>query len=65
MTPTRLKKIRDDWRKYPGAWSTFGHHLMKPQEIRYHGPIAIQQRGELLEYIDELRRRLNLREDEI
>lgn len=55
MTPERLAEIRKATTQCPRVWDDRGRYLILPKDIRLNGPAAIEQRRELLEYVDELK----------
>jgi hypothetical protein len=54
VTPERLEEIRKATGKYPRVWDGNGRYVMPPKYVHSAGPIAIEHRRELLEYVDEL-----------
>lgn len=54
MTPERLEEIRKATAKCPRVWDGNGRYVVLPKQIRVAGPLAIEHRRELLEYVDEL-----------
>lgn len=54
MNGERLNQIREATAKCPRAFNERGNWLIKRAVVVLNGPIAIDQRSELLTYVDEL-----------